>query len=50
VFWAWVIGVDAVARAINNALPPAPTNLYSAISGAAGLGSKHTAVGEPEPG
>lgn len=48
-FWAWVIAVDAVARAVNPALPPMPSNLYSAISGAGGLGSKHTATGEPEP-
>jgi hypothetical protein len=48
VFWAWIIGVDAVARGINQALPPAPTNVYSAVSGAAGPGSKHTASGDFE--
>jgi hypothetical protein len=51
VFWAWIIAVDVVARGVNPALPPAPTNVYSAVSGAAGPGSKHTASGdfEPEP-
>lgn len=48
-FWTWIIAVDALARAANPATPPMPVNLYSAISGAAGPGSKHTAVGEPEP-
>jgi len=48
-FWANYAGIDAVARAINPALPPLPTNVYSAISGAAGPGSKHTATGDFEP-
>ncbi len=48
-FWAWLAGVDAVARAINPALPPIPTALASAISGAGGLGSKHTATGDVGP-
>lgn len=46
-FWTWVTAVSGAAG-----LPgPLPVNLYSAISGAAGAGSKHTATGdfEPEP-
>ena len=42
-FWAWIVAVDAVARGINPALPLAPVNLATAISGAGGPGSKHTA-------
>lgn len=44
-FWTWV---SAVSLAAGVAAPPA--NMYSAISGAAGPGSKHTATGDFEPG
>ena len=49
VFWANYTAIDAVARAINPLLPPLPTNLYSAISGAAGPGAAHTASDPPTP-
>jgi hypothetical protein len=48
-FWAWIIGVDAYVRGFVPALPTAPINLYSEISGAAGPGSRHTATGDIEP-
>lgn len=48
-FWAWIVGVDGVARGILPALPVLPTNLTSVISGAGGPGSKHIAIGDFEP-
>lgn len=47
-FWAWMSVADPILRAINPALPPLPVNLYSAISGAAGPGSRHTADDPPQ--
>jgi hypothetical protein len=42
-FWAWVLGVDATTRPINPAIPPIPVVMTSAVSGAGGPGSQHTA-------
>lgn len=49
IFWAWIAAVDAVARGVNPALPPAPIKLTSAIAGTNGVGSKHWATGDFEP-
>jgi hypothetical protein len=45
-FWTWAAGVDAVARGINNALPPLPVVLHSQASGYSGPGCPHTAGDE----
>ena len=49
-WWAWIVAVDAVARAINPALPLLPISLHVAVSGVGSeLGSKHTATGDFTP-
>lgn len=45
-FWTWVTAVSGAA----GLPPPYPISMHSAISGVGGVGSKHTATGDFEPG